>query len=185
MGGQPVQGRMAADGTDGVVIFLIGMRVNKWRAVRSWLPVFRAMPRMIKELAQDPARGLLGVRPVPGLRNFSVLQYWESKEKLLAYASDQNGAHRPARAAFDRRARAGRDAVGIWHETYVVPAGSYETVYGNMPPHGLGQARGLAPVGRRGERAAQRLGDWGAATALRRGAAPYGSSAWGRPPLAW
>ena len=27
---------------------------------------------------------------------------------------------------------------GIWHETYLVKAGQYEAVYGNMPPHGLG-----------------------------------------------
>ena len=30
--------------------------------------------------------------------------------------------------------------VGIWHETYVVKQGGYETVYNNMPPHGLGRA---------------------------------------------
>ncbi|MFE1172704.1 DUF4188 domain-containing protein [Streptomyces sp. NPDC058773] len=154
---KPVQGRMTVSGTDGVVVFLIGMRINNWWAVRSWLPMVRAMPRMLKELAREPARGLLGVRAIPGLRNFSVLQYWESREKLLAYASDRSGEHRPAWAAFNRRARAGRGEVGIWHETFVVPAGSYETIYGDMPPVGLGQARGLVPVGRRGERAAERL----------------------------
>ncbi|GAB7030779.1 DUF4188 domain-containing protein [Streptomyces sp. NPDC021749] len=157
MSGKPVQGRMTADGGGEVVVFLVGMRINNWRAVRSWLPVFRAMPGMIKELARDPERGMLGYRFLPGLRNFAVLQYWESKEKLLAYASDQGGAHRPAWAAFNRRARAGRRHVGIWHETYAVPAGSYESIYANMPPHGLGAARGVVPVARRGERAAERL----------------------------
>ncbi|MBL1092903.1 MULTISPECIES: DUF4188 domain-containing protein [Streptomyces] len=157
MSGKPVQGRMTADGTGEVVVFLIGMRINNWRAVRSWLPVLRAMPPMMKELVQDPERGLLGYRPLPGLREFGVVQYWESKEKLLAYASDRSGAHRPAWAAFNRRAREGRGHVGIWHETYVVPAGSYETIYANMPPRGLGAARGVVPVARRGERAAERL----------------------------
>ncbi|MFG2400036.1 monooxygenase family protein [Streptomyces lydicus] len=41
-------GRMTADGTGEVVVFLVGTRVNSWRAVRSWLPVCRVMPRMIK-----------------------------------------------------------------------------------------------------------------------------------------
>lgn len=157
MSGKPVQGRTTADGTGEVVVFLVGMRINNWRAVRSWLPVLRAMPPMIKELARDPERGMLGYRVLPGLRNFTVLQYWESTEKLLAYASDQSGAHRPAWAAFNRRARAGRGHVGLWHETYAVPAGSYESIYVNMPLHGLGAARGVVPVARRGERAAERL----------------------------
>ncbi len=35
---------------------------------------------------------------------------------------------------------------GIWHETYLVRAGQYEAVYGNMPPHGLGKAGRLHPA---------------------------------------
>ncbi|MFG2136224.1 DUF4188 domain-containing protein [Streptomyces sp. NPDC048650] len=158
MGGKPIQGRTTADGTGDVVVFLIGMRVNSWWAVRSWLPVFRAMPRMLKELVRDRDSGLLGYRPLAAPpRSFGLIQYWESKEKLLAYAADQGGEHRPAWAAFNRRAREGRDKVGFWHETFVVPAGAYESVYVNMPSFGLGEARGVVPVGRRGERAAQRL----------------------------
>ncbi|WP_422125626.1 monooxygenase family protein [Streptomyces caatingaensis] len=53
--------------------------------------------------------------------------------------------------------RSSGGAVGIWHETYVVPAGAYESVYVDMPPAGLAEVRGVEPVGRRGERAAQRL----------------------------
>jgi hypothetical protein len=47
--------------------------------------------------------------------------------------------------------------VGIWHETYVVPAGSYECIYSDMPAFGLGAATGVIPVSQRGERAAERL----------------------------
>jgi len=47
--------------------------------------------------------------------------------------------------------------VGIWHETFIVPAGSYETVYDDMPAYGLAAATGVVPVGRRGDTAAQRL----------------------------
>jgi len=38
------------------------------------------------------------------------------------------------------------DRTGIWHETYLVRAGEYEAVYGNMPPFGLGKAGRLVPV---------------------------------------
>ena len=38
------------------------------------------------------------------------------------------------------------DRTGIWHETYLVRAGDYEAIYGNMPPHGLGKATRLVPV---------------------------------------
>jgi Monooxygenase af470-like len=35
---------------------------------------------------------------------------------------------------------------GIWHETYLVRAGEYEAIYGNMPPSGLGKAGRLVPL---------------------------------------
>ena len=33
--------------------------------------------------------------------------------------------------------------MGIWHETYRVESGHYETIYHNMPPFGLGQVAEL------------------------------------------
>ena len=42
-------------------------------------------------------------------------------------------------------ARRGR--TGIWHETFLVRAGEYEAIYGNMPPTGLAQAGRLVPIG--------------------------------------
>ncbi|NGO77098.1 DUF4188 domain-containing protein [Streptomyces sp. YC504] len=146
----------AAEGD--IVVFHIGMRINKWRAVRSWLPVFRAMPPMLRELSRDKESGLLGYRLLfGGPRLPYIVQYWESKEKLLAYAMDAGKAHRPAWTAYNRSARNAGGAVGIWHETYLVPEGRYENVYVNMPEFGLGAAYGTQPVGRRGDRAADRL----------------------------
>lgn len=46
--------------------------------------------------------------------------------------------------------RDGTGAVGIYHETYVVPASAREAVYGHMPPHGLAKAVGIAPRCARG-----------------------------------
>nr|WP_229821189.1 DUF4188 domain-containing protein [Streptomyces ruber] len=149
---------MTAASEDQVVVFLIGMRVNSYTAVRSWWPVAKAMGPMIRELVRDGGSGLLGHRfLVGGPREVYLVQYWDSHEKLLAYASARDGEHRPAWAAFNRRLRAGRGRVGFWHETYVVPAGAYESVYVNMPASGLGAATGVVPVGHRGDRAADRL----------------------------
>ncbi|MFI0814145.1 DUF4188 domain-containing protein [Streptomyces sp. NPDC021098] len=158
MGADVIEGRMTADAEGEVTVFLIGMRINRFRALRSWWPVFTAMPRMLRELSRDKESGLLGYQLLAGSpRVLYVVQYWDSHEKLLAYASSQDKEHRPAWTAFNRRAREGRGKVGLWHETYAVPAGAHEAIYYDMPPFGLGKAMGVVPVGRRGERAADRL----------------------------
>lgn len=149
MSAKPLQGRVTA-GTSGkgVVVFLIGMRVNHLWAVRHWLPVFAAMPRMLKELSRDPEAGLLGYELLLGSpRAPYVVQYWESREKLLAYAAAPDKAHRPEWAKFNRRLRDGAPHVGLWHETFDVPAGHHESVYADMPPQGLGRAFGAVPLG--------------------------------------
>ena len=48
-------------------------------------------------------------------------------------------------------------SVGIWHETYLVINGTYENIYGNMPPFGLGVAGKLEPIGKAHETFQQRL----------------------------
>ncbi len=129
MSAEVIQERRTAAAEGDVVVFLIGMRINKLRRLRSWLPVFRAMPRMLRELSQDKESGLLHYRLVlGGPRLFTVIQYWESKEKLLAYATDAGKEHRPAWTAYNRSARNAGGAVGIWHETCLVPGGRYENV---------------------------------------------------------
>ena len=80
-------GRYTEAGNEEVTVFLIGMRFNKpWRIDR-WLPVFIAMPRMIVHLKMNPAAGLLGIHGWAG-RTVLILQYWESAEKLQAFAAD-------------------------------------------------------------------------------------------------
>ncbi len=158
MRSRPIEGRMTAAGEGELVVFFIGMRINSFAAVRSWWPVARAMGPMLKELTQDPDSGLLGYRSLlAGPREVQLVQYWESKEKLLAYAAEPDKNHHPAWSAFNRRLREGKGKVGMWHETYVVPAGAYESIYTNMPESGLGKATGVLPVTHRGNRAATRL----------------------------
>jgi hypothetical protein len=151
-----IEGRQTAAYDKDVVVFLIGMRVNKLRAWRQWLPVAKAMGPMLRELSADPDSGLLGFRSFFGLRTTTLLQYWESAEKLQAFANDPGRKHRPAWTAFYKLSYKGNN-VGIWHETYVVPAGNFETIYGNMPLLGLGTVSGVIPVNSRGETAADRL----------------------------
>jgi hypothetical protein len=158
MGAKIINGRMTAASEEEVTVFLIGMRINSFRRVRSWWPTFRAMPGMLRELSREKDGGMLGYRLLfGGPRLIYIVQYWSSHEKLLAYATARGGLHRPAWAAFNRRMREGRGRVGFWHETFVVPAGAHEAVYVNMPAFGLGEARGVIPVARRGERAGDRL----------------------------
>ncbi|WP_107081755.1 DUF4188 domain-containing protein [Streptomyces sp. SBT349] len=153
-----IKGRMSAPGDQAVTVFLIGMRINRFRRFRAWWPVFMAMPRMLRELSRDKESGMLGYQLLHGGPRLTYLvQYWSSHELLMEYASAPDREHRPAWAALNRKLRAGEDAVGFWHETYVVEAGAHEAVYVNMPPFGLGAATEVVPIGRRGDRAAARL----------------------------
>jgi hypothetical protein len=151
-----IEGRQTAAYDQELVVFLIGFRVNKLRAWRHWLPVSKAMGPMLRELSMDPDSGLLGFRTFPTWRGVTMIQYWESAEKLQAFANDPERTHRPAWTNFFKYAYKS-NAVGIWHETYVVPAGHTETIYGNMPLIGLGRIAGVVPVNHRGHTAAERL----------------------------
>jgi hypothetical protein len=145
-----IKDRVCAEVEGEVVVFLIGMRINKLWKPWKWLPVLRAMPRMLAELAGHPELGMLAARTHFGLRNFMVLQYWKSAAHLQAYAHAANEAHLPAWQAFNKSVGSNGD-VGIWHETYVVPQGHAESIYVNMPRYGLGLAGGVFSA--KGERA--------------------------------
>lgn len=154
-----LRGRRTSDLGDreSVVVFLIGMRINRWWEFWRWLPVFAAMPRMVSELAKDPSRGLLG-RPRTFLsgRVVMLVQYWSSFEALERYARDPQSAHLPAWREFNRRIR-DNGSVGIFHETYRVAAADAETVYANMPGFGLAGATAAVPLSRGHQTAAARL----------------------------
>ncbi|GAB2932136.1 DUF4188 domain-containing protein [Streptomyces heilongjiangensis] len=155
-----VAGRTTAAAEGDVVVLLIGLRINHFWAVHHWMPVLAAMPRMLRELRADPGRGLLNaVLLTASPRTYYVVQYWESKEKLYGYAHAPDAFHRVAWAAMNRRERKGgsRAHVGLWHETYVVPEGSYESIYANMPAFGLAAATGVLPVEKRGRSAKERF----------------------------
>lgn len=147
--------RMTASVDGDFVVFLIGMRINALWKVHRWVPVVLAMGRMLRELYSQPQMGLLH-HEMWLSRTIILVQYWRSKDQLLAYAKSKDAEHLPAWRAFNRAV--GSDgSVGIWHETYVIEPGAYENIYNNMPPFGLGKAGRLKPIGRRSESAMQRF----------------------------
>ena len=150
--------RVTAEIEGDFVVFLIGMRINRPLRASKWLPVFLAMPKMVRELEQRPESGFLAAKLYLGsLRQPMVVQYWRSFEQLESYARNRENAHWPAWVAFNRNVGSNGD-VGIWHESYLVPADSYECVYNNMPPTGLGAATRLIPAAGRKATAAGRAG---------------------------
>lgn len=137
-------GRYTTENDEDIVVFLIGMRINKRRAVRKWLPVFKAMPGMIKELYQNKEElGFLSMESFFGLRTTVMISYWRSTEDLLAYSNGQK--HLTAWKEFNQKI-GNSDAVGIYHETYMVQKGNYEAIYGNMPLYGLAKATKHMPI---------------------------------------
>jgi hypothetical protein len=139
----------------GFVVFMIGMRVNRFWKVHRWLPVALAMGPMLTRLFRHPELGLLGARTLLGVRGPTVVQYWRSTEHLMRFARDTSSPHLEAWRRFNQRVGTNGD-VGIWHETYVVRRGGYEAIYANMPRYGLAAAGEHLPVVRHSAR--ERLG---------------------------
>ncbi|HSK42032.1 MAG TPA: DUF4188 domain-containing protein [Arenibaculum sp.] len=138
---RPAQ-RMTVEYDHDFVVFLLGMRINQPWKVHRWLPALRAMRPMLQELRDRPDSGFLGYEAT-GLLS---IQYWRSVEDLVAYAHARDGRHWPAWIDFNKRVGYTGGAVGIWHETFQVAAGRYETVYANMPPYGLGKVGRMVPA---------------------------------------
>jgi hypothetical protein len=140
-----MQKRMSGKLEGDFVVFLIGMRVNRWWKPWRWLRVALAMPRMIKELLAHRELGFLGAEQWFG-RTTVMVQYWRSREQLMEYARRRASEHLPAWRRFNKLVGTNGD-VGIWHETYSIHANEYENVYVNMMPFGLGKVGELVEAG--------------------------------------
>jgi hypothetical protein len=147
------KGRMTAQIEGDFVVFVIGMRPNNLLKIHKWLPVVMAMGPMVKELSERPESGFLGsMGGVP-----FMVQYWRSFEHLTAYARNRDAKHFPAWVKFNKRVGQSGD-VGIFHESFLVKAGQYESIYNSMPPTGLGRFAKLVPAVGRMESARSRAG---------------------------
>jgi hypothetical protein len=103
------------------------------------------MTRILNELKQHPEMGFLGAEVTLNFPTTFMIQYWRSFEDLAVYAGNSDAVHLPAWRAFNRQVGSNGD-VGIWHETYSIPAGHYEAIYNNMPEFGLGKILPLVPA---------------------------------------
>jgi hypothetical protein len=138
------QGRRGAKIQGDFVVFLIGARLEKLHPIRSLrdLGGMRGMPYMLKYLTEHPEKGLLGYES----HGLMIVQYWRSFEHLERFAKDDSDPHLATWRRYWRRVGKNPRS-GIWHETFLVRAGEYEAVYGNMPPYGLGRASEVVPMG--------------------------------------
>lgn len=136
------EGRWTAEVDGDFVVFLIGARPGI-RFIRSLRDIGgrRGMKFMLDYLMEHPEKGLLGYQ----MGFPTIVQYWRSYDHLAAFANDRDDPHLAAwRKYWKRVGKSGR--TGIWHEAFLVRAGDYECIYGNMPPFGLGKAGRLMPL---------------------------------------
>lgn len=138
-------GRFTAQVDEPMVVFVIGMRVNRLRAIRKWLPVAREMGPMLRTLYQHPEKGMLHAETFLMWRGVVMVQYWRSFEHLENFARNRDDPHAAAWQRFMKNV-GGDGTVGIFHETYTIQPGAAESIYANMPRFGLAAATSYVPA---------------------------------------
>ena len=153
-----VPGRFTAETDESFVVFLIGMRINRFFAFKRWFATMMAMRAMLRLLHRHPGIGALGSQLFLYSRGIGVIQYWRSFDELEKFARNKTDPHLEAWRRFNKAV--GTDgSVGIWHETFLVEAGCHEGVYNNMPTFGLAAATKHVPATGHRETARRRLGE--------------------------
>lgn len=156
---QVFPGRFSAEVSEPFVVFLIGMRVNRFFALKKWWSVASAMGPMMETLQQNPEKGLLASESFFRLWPLEtcMVSYWRSFDDLIRFARSQDDPHLQPWQDFMKNV--GSDgSVGIWHETYRVNPDQHESIYGNMPAFGLGDAFTQVPISEKTRKATQRMG---------------------------
>ncbi|UCZ54865.1 DUF4188 domain-containing protein [Bacillus shivajii] len=136
-------GRFIANSEESFVLFIIGMRINNLFSFTKWIPIFKAMGPMIKELYQSPELGFYHTEYLLSWRGITLIQYWRSFEDLEAYARGET--HSTAWRNFNNKIK-NDGSVGIYHETYKVQKNASEAIYNNMPKFGLANVFTHMPV---------------------------------------
>lgn len=157
MGAKVFNGRWAAYSDEPFVVFMIGMRINRFFSLRKWTHGAYAFTKMYMHLMKNPEKGFLGGQQIVYFRGIGMIQYWRSFEELEAYARSHTELHIPAWRKYNRTVAA-TGKFGIWHETFLVQPSSFEAIYDNMPMFGLGTVLEHSPALGRRETARRRLG---------------------------
>jgi len=79
---QVFPGRFTAQVNEPFVVFLIGLRINRFLALSKWVPTATAMQPMLRTLYQNPEKGFLGGYSFLYWRGIGMVQYWRSFEDL-------------------------------------------------------------------------------------------------------
>lgn len=138
-------GRFTAQIDGPFVVFLIGIRINRFLAFSKWLPTVTAMKPMLDTLRKHPEKGFLGAEQYFAWRQAMLIQYWRSFEDLERFARNPSDPHAAAWKRFNQSV--GSDgSVGVWHETYLIEPNHYEAIYVNMPVFGLAAATQPVPA---------------------------------------
>ena len=152
------KGRYTAQIEGPFVVFIIGMRVNHFWALRRWVPTAMAMGPMLQTLyTHQQDKGFLGAQTFLYWRGVALVQYWRSFEDLERFARSKDDPHLKSWQRFNK-AIGGDGSVGIFHETYQVQAGQHEAIYANMPAFGLAAATQHVPIAGRRQSARGRIG---------------------------
>lgn len=153
---QVIAGRHHADVQGEVVVFPIGMKINRWWAIHRWFTPMINTIRLWRHVQFVRPDGYLSGYLFFYARGVGMMQYWRDFESLEEFARD---SERPHLAAWRQLVSqtSGDQTFGYWHETYVIDAANSETIYGSMTPFGLGAAVGHASIDRTSENARSRL----------------------------
>ncbi|EPE36452.1 hypothetical protein GLAREA_05790 [Glarea lozoyensis ATCC 20868] len=151
---EPSEGSKKTATSDGVVMFLLGARIN--HPLGKLAPGSPEIDKVFKDMWKEAEANsdewsylgrsatLFDTSDSQGVTAF-WLSYWKDLEGLQKFAT--SAAHNLGRNAYN----AGKYRyMGIFHETYYSPKGCWETIYGNMPPIGLGKIMEKVDMGSEG-----------------------------------
>lgn len=142
-----VPGRWVADPPPGTTLVLFGLRVNRWARVWSWLPLARALRRMVAEAEARPdASGLLWATTWRDGRVFTVLSYWRDMDAALGWAQDARYRHVAEWRRYNRGRVGDSGDVGIWHEVIAIDPARQHTIYRDVDRRGLAAATRYEPA---------------------------------------
>lgn len=139
------KGRYTASTDEPFVVFLIGMRINRFWAFNKWVPTAIAMGPMLRTLYTHPEKGFLGGETFFNGRTIASIQYWRSFEDLERFARQPSDPHLAAWKRFNQSVGAD-GSVGIWHETFLVQPGSMRACMATCLPLAWRRPPGMYPL---------------------------------------
>ena len=149
-------GRYTASSDQPIVVFAIGMRINRMFAVHRWLRPTINTSRMWWHMQHARPDGYLSGYLYVYARGVGMQQYWSDFESLEAFARSSDQPHLAAWRQLVTQTKT--DATfGYWHETYRIGPGESECIYGSMPRFGMAKATEHQQITRSTESARARI----------------------------